>query len=63
MTRDGDEVEVCKAPLTDPTKTSKAGRLVLVRGEQGLVTKKVQDMEEGEEDLLVEVFRWEHEEF
>ena len=57
VTRGGEEVEVYKAPLTDPTKASKAGRLALVRGEQGLRTKKVEDMVEGEEDLLVEVFR------
>lgn len=47
--------DVSKAPLTDPAKRSKPGRLALVRTPQGLAT--VPESEAAGRDLLVEVFR------
>lgn len=37
-------------------KSSKAGRLALVVGEEGIVTRRIEDVREGEEDLMIDVF-------
>lgn len=54
-TIDGEEREVFKAPVTDPGKRSKAGRLKLVAETDG--TFHTVATQEGGEDQLVEVFR------
>ena len=43
--------------MTDPGKTSKKGRLTLVRDPQGLVSTVRQEEVNGREDLMVTVFR------
>ena len=55
---DGVEHEVYKDPITDPGKTSKRGRLALVKRNDGSVTTiKQTEMKQDDTDLLVEVFR------
>lgn len=51
----GEEREVFKKPVTDPSKNSKAGKLKLIKTPEGL--KTVKSAGNPEEDLLVEVFR------
>jgi nicotinamide phosphoribosyltransferase len=48
--------DVCKAPATDPTKGSKAGRQAVVRTEAGLKARRLDATAPGE-DLLVPVWR------
>jgi nicotinamide phosphoribosyltransferase len=48
--------DVSKAPATDPTKGSKAGRQAVVRTEAGLVARRLDAVAPGE-DLLVPVWR------
>jgi nicotinamide phosphoribosyltransferase len=55
VTIHGVEYDVYKKPVTDPRKISKAGRLKLIRAEDGSL-RTVHPSEPGE-DLLVEVFR------
>ena len=43
--------------MTDPGKTSKKGRLTLVRDSEGLVSTVRQNEVNGREDLMVTVFR------
>ena len=43
--------------MTDPGKTSKKGRLTLVRDSEGLVSTVRQEEVNGREDLMVTVFR------
>ena len=43
--------------MTDPGKTSKRGRLTLVKDSQGLMSTVRQKDVEGREDLMVTVFR------
>ena len=54
VTRGGRSHDVYKDPVTGHDKRSKAGRLALVRGRDGLHTRR---QGEGGEDLLVPVFR------
>lgn len=56
ITVNGEERPVHKAPVTDPGKNSKPGRMKLVRTAQGLHTG-AQSAQNTGEDLLVEVFR------
>ena len=49
--------DVQKRPATDLTKSSKAGRLSLVRDEDGQLTTVRTDQLDGRDDLLVTVFR------
>ena len=44
--------------MTDPGKTSKKGRLTLVRDPQGCVSTVRQKDVNGKEDLMVTVFRY-----
>ena len=44
--------------MTDPGKTSKKGRLTLVKDPQGLVSTVRQKDVNGKEDLMVTVFRY-----
>ena len=44
--------------MTDPGKTSKRGRLTLVKDPQGLVSTVRQKDVNGREDLMVTVFRY-----
>jgi len=55
--RNGQEMDVYKDPVTDPGKTSKKGRLTLVKDPQGLVSTVRQKDVNGKEDLMVTVFR------
>jgi nicotinamide phosphoribosyltransferase len=48
--------DVCKAPATDPTKGSKAGRQAVVRTEAGLMARRLDATAPGE-DQLVPVWR------
>ena len=50
----GEPRDVCKAPVTAPEKSSKAGRLKLVQGEHGVETTRA---DRDGEDLLQLVFR------
>ena len=46
--------------MTDPEKTSKRGILTLVKDPQGRVsTVRQKDVNDGKEDLMVTVFRYE----
>ena len=58
MTRDGREQDVFKEPSTDPGKTSKKGRLVLVKEDGVFKTVRKEEMGPGQEDELVTVFRY-----
>jgi len=55
--RNGQELDVYKDPVTDPGKTSKKGRLTLVKDSQGLMSTVRQKDVNGREDLMVTVFR------
>ena len=44
--------------MTDPGKTSKKGRLTLVKDPQGLLSTVRQKDVNGKEDLMVTVFRY-----
>ena len=58
MTRQGREQDVYKEPKTDPGKTSKRGRLVLVKEDGVFRTVRQEQMGPGQEDELVTVFRF-----
>jgi nicotinamide phosphoribosyltransferase len=54
---DGQWRDVQKTPATDPSKTSKAGRLCLVRGTDGRLRTVRRESLDGQADLLEPVFR------
>lgn len=60
---DGKECDVFKDPVTDPGKKSKRGNLALVFSPKSkkkpgvFATKRIQDVQDGELDMLIPVFR------
>jgi nicotinamide phosphoribosyltransferase len=53
----GEEREVFKKPVTDPSKNSKAGKLKLIKTLEGELMTVKRDMFIEHKDELVEVFR------
>jgi len=53
--RNGEERDVFKDPVTDPGKTSKRGRLALVKDNQGFSTVRAEEVNGGE--VMVTVYR------
>jgi len=49
--------DICKDPVTDPGKRSKAGRLALVRDDEGVLRTVRRDSVAASDNLLVPVFR------